>query len=846
MSANPHSAKAEESVGRALSDYLTPVQTALELERRGFWCVPVYPLGFTDREGRDRSKSPIGEKWGARRNTAEELRATFRRTPAAQLGLCFGPGRGPGGEWLIDLEVDGKQGPQWGMNSLVRLMGGEIIESLGWSSRRGPHVIMTVEPDRIAPIIKALSAGKCEKAGPGGSGVFHLAELPDLELRLGGYHANGDAKQCQSLCPPSVGLDGVPRVWEGPEIVTAAPETFYATLDDIVKTRRVDAFLRGLLRKLATNVASSPEGTRHNALLANCRAAGGYVHLGMSEDDIEAAMVGAVSTFAYISKKERDTIRDGIAYGKASPCELPDDFSADGKVSSYLSSNSYPCSADKKARRGAVDAAEPADADDPPITARPWPEPPSDAIYHGLAGEFVSFVREQTESDPLALLVQFLIMFGSAAGRSPHKMVESTRHGCNENALLLGRSSVGRKGTSADRAREPIALADPDWAAHRIISGLSSGEGLIYNLRDPSYKLEQVKEKGRVVDTVQVLADVGVTDKRLLVFESEFSCVLRVLEREGNKLSAVIRQAFDGVTLRVATKNNGLVATDPHASIVGHCVATELQRLLANTEASSGFGNRFSYFAVRRTRLLPFGGEQLDLAPLGGELARSLAFARQTGRMDWDADARRLWAWVYPKLTEERSGLIGDLTNRNAAHALRFAMIYSLLDQSPVITEAALRASLALVEQSTRSVEYIFGDALGHPDGDAILSALRIAGAKGLTRTEITVDVFQRNATADRITRALEFLVSYQLAEYRMEETAGRPRQRWLPTTLRAHYEYEKNEVNEQRRGGGGTDGDLISSSSFLSSSYSAESEVTEEGDAEHGDAWEPPEETGQ
>ena len=38
----------------------------------------------------------------------------------------------------------------------------------------------------------------------------------------------------------------------------------------------------------------------------------------------------------------------------------------------------------------------------------------------------------------------------------------------------------------------------------------------------------------------------GVRDKRLLVFEGEFAQVLRVMRRDGNTLSGILRNAWDG------------------------------------------------------------------------------------------------------------------------------------------------------------------------------------------------------------------------------------------------------------------------------------------------------------
>ena len=44
-----------------------------------------------------------------------------------------------------------------------------------------------------------------------------------------------------------------------------------------------------------------------------------------------------------------------------------------------------------------------------------WPAPARDAALHGIAGEFVTRTAPHTESDPMALLIQFLVCFGVAA-----------------------------------------------------------------------------------------------------------------------------------------------------------------------------------------------------------------------------------------------------------------------------------------------------------------------------------------------------------------------------------------------------------------------------------------------
>jgi hypothetical protein len=51
--------------------------------------------------------------------------------------------------------------------------------------------------------------------------------------------------------------------------------------------------------------------------------------------------------------------------------------------------------------------------------AAPWPKL-NDAAYHGLPGKIVKTIEPHSESDPVAILVQFLVMVGNAIGRVPH------------------------------------------------------------------------------------------------------------------------------------------------------------------------------------------------------------------------------------------------------------------------------------------------------------------------------------------------------------------------------------------------------------------------------------------
>lgn len=409
-----------------------------------------------------------------------------------------------------------------------------------------------------------------------------------------------------------------------------------------------------------------------------------------------------------------------------------------------------------------------------------WPEL-DPAALHGLAGEFVNALDPHTEADRVAVLVQFLVAFGSVIGRGSHFRAEADRHYANLNVVLVGETSKGRKGSSWGRVRQPFAEVDEDWERDHIAEGLSSGEGLIWSVRDPIYKTERDRRTNQVQE---VLADAGIEDKRLLIVESEFAGVLRVLSREGNTLSPIIRRAWDRGDLRSLTKNSPARATGAHISIVGHIVAGELRRYLAETEAGNGFGNRFLWICVKRSKCLPEGGnfDQVDIDPFVGRLREAVDAARKMGEAEVrrDASARAIWIAVYPELSEGRPGMVGAMTARAEAQTMRLALIYALLDSSREIREEHLLAALALWKYAEDSARYVFGDSLGDPVADTIHTALRRA-PDGLSRTQL-YNLLGRHRSKKDTDRALEVLLSTNRATVEQRETSGRPAEVWSST----------------------------------------------------------------
>jgi hypothetical protein len=399
-----------------------------------------------------------------------------------------------------------------------------------------------------------------------------------------------------------------------------------------------------------------------------------------------------------------------------------------------------------------------------------WPAPLRPEAFHGPLGRMVRLIEPHSEADPSALLVSALVAFGNLVGRrsdGPGKWVEGTLHACNENAVIVGRTSKARKGTSRGRLMQVFRQVDPEWVLERTGGGLSTGEGLLADVCDRGEQADDAEEA------------VSSPDKRLLVTEAEFGRVLDVMDRLGNTLSATLRDLYDTGSARVRTRKDPLRTTDAHVSVLAHCSDDELRLKLVEEHQASGFGNRFLFVAAKRARTLPFGGNltDKDLKPVAEEISVALESAKKAKEVPWGS-AAPLWASIYPELSADRPGLFGLLTARAEAHTLRLALIYALADSSRAIEREHLEAALAIWSYCEQTVTYVWGERQENPDAERVRVALMEAGELGLTRTQIS-DLFDRHRTEAQIEAALSLLQRRLLADETSEPTKGRPVERW-------------------------------------------------------------------
>lgn len=392
------------------------------------------------------------------------------------------------------------------------------------------------------------------------------------------------------------------------------------------------------------------------------------------------------------------------------------------------------------------------------IDLKMWPVLHSDAKY-GLAWDIAKAATENSEADPVAVLMSALTYAATYFGRETCINISDNDHHARLFTLIVGATSAARKGTSAACVKKISAQANKLLIAKglsvpQFINGsVSSGEGLTKLVRDESDERDSTGKPKWL----------AASDKRALLIDSEFAQYCAVAKRDGNTASMVIRNAWDGEDLQPLTKSESIKATEAHINIIGHITLGELLEKMPRNELSNGAMNRFLITLVRRPKLVP---SPLPTPPavievLAKRLYAAVIFSQESIRaMELDDYARELWEnEMYRDLnTETGDRIVDDLIGRSDAYAKRLALVFALLDLSPVIRVRHLRAAQAIVKYRRDCVMYLYGQASeGNDIGGRIMKALSDAPAHRVMHTDLKQIVGCKNERA-KFAQAVEQL----------------------------------------------------------------------------------------
>lgn len=538
------------------------------------------------------------------------------------------------------------------------------------------------------------------------------------------------------------------------------------TITCTMSTPYGQAALRGMCSDLSTMEAETGRNVQLNrdAYRSGQLVAGGEL---VEHEALEALRVAALACGLELDEIDA-TIESGFRAGLLDPRQAPDgvsDWNPDSGQRAGKSDfvNSYVSDED-------LDTWTPA--------IKTWPCLER-AAFHGIVGDFVDLATEGSEADPAAVLATTLVRFGVEAGSPdpnarPHIYVGESRHEPRIFGVVVGKSAKARKGTSgAPPARlfaVPEGSLDAPKMATMSLGPLSSGEGIVYAVRDAQETWDDKEQQYKVIDP-------GVLDKRLFVQEEEFAAAINAGKRDGNTLSATLRALWDSGTRSPMTKTSRTQCTNAHVGILAHITLDELAMSLSACDKLNGYANRFLWILARRSKRVPRPRRMPDdrFIPIRNEIWQRLHLAHAAGQMHLTAAAGDLWDAEYDRLTEDRPGIAGAITARAEAQVVRLSMIYALCDGRKYVDTIHVQAALALWRYAQASAEYIFNeDAVGNKL-DAKINEVISAMPAGLSLTDLHAAT-GKNHKADDLRRSIQRLVDAGLVRSESIKTEGAAR----------------------------------------------------------------------
>lgn len=378
--------------------------------------------------------------------------------------------------------------------------------------------------------------------------------------------------------------------------------------------------------------------------------------------------------------------------------------------------------------------------------------------FHGPLGRIALKTQSETEANPLFVLAHLMAFFGAIVGRQAHFVVSGTMHRLNLFVGIIGLSGSSRKGMAGDVALAIFQRVDALFEQENITDGLNSGAGLLQNLRDKTFK---------ITDDGPVTIDEGVSDKRRVFLESELAAVLKQGHRDSDPMTEHLRKFWDGKeVVNSNVRKDPLKVTGAHVALVGHCTPADLESHLTEGDKRNGTANRFIWLFGTRSKVLPRGGNVFSLLDFLTDdldaIVNVIQFAQSVKEIVRTSAAEKRWEELYRQFDDVPVGMLGAFFVRAAPQVMRMAAIFALADRKTMIDVQHIEAALAIWEHSSRSLRFMFPDD-ADPAADKLMAALRSAGDPGLSKREITNDVFRKNKDADELDKLLNKLLAYRL-----------------------------------------------------------------------------------
>ena len=433
-----------------------------------------------------------------------------------------------------------------------------------------------------------------------------------------------------------------------------------------------------------------------------------------------------------------------------------------------------------------------------------------DMFPEGIFQDSVNHCCQNSEAVRAAVGINLLGRLTAEVGPMVYYQIGDEKRLINNYYLLIGPSGMG-KGSSEygpsrifQRVNDFLELkfnyareagktegikAFPFLDVHE--GGLSSGEGLAAAKDDGDPKKPESHP---------------VTDKRFLILESEAGSMLTMSQRQGNTLSHILRNGYDGKTIRPLTKRDRVCVSHPFFVLIGNITPGELlNHDLVSSMSVNGMLNRMLmiWTHIEQRQPIPKSMPQPIVDQLAERFADIILFARNGSfethwkkqaamarpiRMDQKAEG--LWIQQYPYLVNAPDcDLVRSLCRRHRLHCLILASLFALMNCRLEIQKPDLQSALAWIRYSRQSVVYSYRSFSAQMDSQSIhdlsmelLTVIsHLQSQKGCCTCSDLYQKFSNRINRDRLHSALEQLLIHippLIHHEKIVKGRGRPTQK--------------------------------------------------------------------
>ena len=260
--------------------------------------------------------------------------------------------------------------------------------------------------------------------------------------------------------------------------------------------------------------------------------------------------------------------------------------------------------------------------------------------------------------------------------------------------LLVGETAFARKTTVMGFALDLMTMVvDRTQAKVKPLYGIASVEGLAAAMKN-----------GDSPDPY-----------RIVVIEDELKSLLRKAQQKGvSNLIPRLTELYNcGPSFEVNTKTDKAIIKNPFACIVSASTPVWFAESIGESEISGGFLNRWTMFSGKIEKLIPFppAPDAATWEGIAQDLTRVLEHAR--GNHQLSQEAQELFSEFYHTLRSPRKdeGFRTEATARTDLHAIKFALLYAVLDRKSQIEVDDVSRGIALATFTMEVAATMIGSA---------------------------------------------------------------------------------------------------------------------------------------